>query len=191
MAVWRVTITATSLGQRYQNVLHFATATTPFTDQNVKDEVRNQWIPVIWQLQNQALVYVSITTQQLAPTLQPAIVWPITGAGGGLSGKIAHPSLAGLFSLRSAATGRRGRGRFYLFGVHDDSHLNGVVQTCAYTDYQVKAASLKARFCQGGSGPMLLVIAPRNNPSNYVACTDIIVKPTFGIQRRRNVGVGS
>lgn len=190
MAVWRVINSALILGQRVQNVIHFATATVGFSELDVYNEFTANWMGVLRNLQNNGLSYTEVAVQRIDPPVGPLLQFPITGTNGSLSGAAAPPVLCGLFSIRTAAAGRHGHGRFYMFGVHGDSVLDGVIQSGAYAAYQGAAVNLTNRFKQTGSGPMTLVVLPRNNPTDYKSMVSVIVRRQFGIQRRRNIGVG-
>ena len=190
MAIWKVVNSALILGQRVQNVIHFATGPGTFTEEDVYNEFTANWMGVLRNLQNNNLSYTEVAVQRIDPPAGPLILFPITGTNGSLSGAPAPPVLCGLFSIRTAASCRGGHGRFYMFGVHGESVADGVVQSGAYAAYQGAAVNLTNRFKQGGTGPMILVVLPRNNVTNYKSMTSVVVRRTFGIQRRRNIGVG-
>ncbi len=191
MSIIRVVISATILGQKVQNVLHFNNPDGALNNLAVKDELVGNFIPVLQNLQNNGLSYASLSVQQLTP-LQPIEVFSITGAGtGSLAGAPAHPSLCGLFSIRTGTAGRRGHGRFYMFGVHGDSVSNGVVQSGAFGAYVNAATTLTGRYNATGTRPLQLGVCSRANPDDFKVMTALIARPTFGIQRRRNIGVGS
>ena len=190
MAIWKVVNSGLILGQRVQNVLHFITATTPFTETDVYNEFTANWMAPLRNLQNNGLSYTELAVQRIDSSGFALIQFPITGTNGALSGAAAPPVLCGLFSIRTAASGRAGHGRFYMFGVHQDSVLNGVIESGAYAAYQGVAVNLTNRFKQGGTGPMVLGVCPRSAPTNFKSMVSVVVRRQFGIQRRRNIGVG-
>ena len=77
-----------------------------------------------------------------------------------------------------------------MFGVHQDSVLNGQVQSSALGAYQTAANNIVARYTAGGSGPIQFGVCPRSNPADFKTVTAIVARPVFGVQRRRNIGVG-
>jgi len=170
--------------------LHFATGSGTFTETDVYNEFTANWMAPLRNLQNNGLSYTELAVQRIDPPVGALIQFPIVGTNGVLSGAAAPPVLCGLFSIRTAASGRSGHGRFYMFGVHGESVANGVVESGAYAAYQGVAVNLTNRFKQGGTGPMVLVVLPRTNPTNYKAMVSVVVRRQFGIQRRRNIGVG-
>ena len=96
-------------------------------------------------------------------------------------------------SIRANCAGRACRGRIYVPGVHKESEAFGRVESNAQVAYQQVADLIKNRFILGGNDykGIELVIAPRNNPDNFKKVAQVIPRQTFGIQRRRNIGVGS
>jgi hypothetical protein len=190
MAIVRIIFDGLILGQRCQNVLHFSNPGGAGSDIAIRDELLAHWVPILRNIQNEHLSWTAVSIQTLTPTMTTATVFPLSGQVGSLAGAAAPPPLCGLFSIRTGVAGRHGHGRFYLFGVHQESVENGVLQSGAFGAYQTAANSLVARYNASGSGPIILGVAPRGSPSDWIACIDIVVRPTFGIQRRRNIGVG-
>lgn len=190
MAIWRVIARGQIYQQRCENVLHFQGDN--LTDEQVKQRIEDVWLPTVRGIQNANFQWNAIATQQLAPTVSPIIVWPINAQAGSLAGKGAHPSIAGLFTLRANCAGRACRGRFYLPGIHEDSITDGRIGSGAFAVYTQVANLLNTRFVQGGAEVSLihLVIAPRLNPANAKVVTSVFARQNFGIQRRRNIGVG-
>lgn len=193
MATDRVVITAIVLGQQCQNVLHFHNPDGAMDAVSLKEEIRTQWISEIKQLQNTGCVYSQIAIQKNIDTStpDPITTFPVAGTTGELAGAIAPSFIAGVFSIRTAVSGRHGHGRFYMFGVHQDSILNGVVQSGAFTAYAARAAALTAKYSATGSRPISLVVIPRSDPTDTKTMTTILARPTWGVVRRRNIGVGS
>lgn len=190
MPVFRCIPTAIVLGQRCQMVLHFLTGAGTNLEAFVSNELITNFFPSLRNLQNNGCAYSSLSVQQVTAPIQPAQVFSMLGTSGSLSGAIAPSVLCGLFSIRTATSGRKGHGRFYMFGVHQDSVLNGVVQSGALAAYQNAANAIVNRYKVGGTGPIVLGVCPRSNPADFKSVTSIIARPVFGIQRRRNIGVG-
>lgn len=190
MSIHRVTLTATYFNQRIQNVLHFKMLDGAMTDAQILDEVKTNFVQQLKALQNIGLLYQTISTQRISGNPSVPSILSIVGFTGDLAGPGYHPSIAGIFSIRTAMFGRHGHGRFYLGGVHGQSVLNGVFETNAFAAYTVKAGLLTSRYKVAGTGPLILGVMPPNQPNNFVDMTELRVMPTFGIQRRRNIGVG-
>lgn len=190
MSIHRVIFTATMLGQRFQNVLHFENPDGALSNAAMRDELLTNFVARLRNLQNNALVWQSMSIQKVDGVPDEAEVFILSGHVGSLVGNPAPTVLCGLFSIRTGVAGRRGHGRFYMFGVHGDSVANSVVQSGALAAYVTEANFITNRFKGGGSGPITLGVCPRSNPGDFLSMTNLIPRPVFGIQRRRNIGVG-
>lgn len=190
MSIMRVVFDAIVLGQKCQNVVHFSNPDGAVSDIGIRDELVANWIPILRNVQNAGCSWVQVSIQRVSAPATTASIFPLSGQNGSLSGAAAPPVLSGLFSIRTTVPGRHGHGRFYLFGLHQDSILNGAFHPDALAAYVTRANSLVARYKAGGTGPIILGVAPRADPSAFLSCTSIVVRPTFGVQRRRNIGVG-
>ena len=191
MALWRVIITAKVFDQTVQNVLHFTTDPAFGTDEeDVKAVVLSQWVAEVRNIQNSGCVYQTIGVQRL-DVAQPLQVFSIVGTVGSLSGAMAPSFIAGVLSIRTAVAGRAGHGRSYIYGIHQDSISNGQFQSGAFAAFQTIAANLTTRFNASGTTDLELGVTSRNNPvTDFKSCTTIIARQVFGVQRRRNLGVG-
>src|ERR1044071_500400 len=190
MAVVRVTITMQMLGQSFQNVIHFAHVDGALTTDGVRAEVQTYLTTRLRNHQNVNLTYSTLSVQPLLPVLQPADVFSMAGAHGSLDGLPYHPSIAVLFSIRTAHAGRNGHGRWYMPGVHYDFVENGVLRPDIYALYQGDATYMTNAFKTGGVRPLTMVVCSRSNPADYKSMTQIVARQVLGIQRRRNIGVG-
>lgn len=190
MSTMRVILSGVILAQRCQNVLHFWNPDDTQTHDNIRDELIANWLPIVRNVQNANWRWTEISVQRVSGTPDIATVYPLSGNAGSLSGAPAVTVIAILFSIRTAVPGRHGHGRFYLPGVHGESVSNSVPESGALSAFQGAANALVARYGASGTGPINLVVVPRATPSDTHFCTAIVVRPTFGVQRRRNIGVG-
>jgi len=188
MPVFRCIPKAIVLGQQCQMVLHFLTGAGVNLEAFVNNELQVNFFPILRNLQNNGCAYASLSVQQVTDPVQPAQVFSMLGTNGALSGAIAPSFIAGLFSIRTAMPGRHGHGRFYMFGVHQDSISNGV--NIALAAYQGAANNIVTRYKVGGTGPIVLGVCPRANPADFKSVSAIIARSVWGVQRRRNIGVG-
>src|SRR6187549_1948016 len=173
MGIVRVVMTATFLGQRCQNVLHFLNPDGALTHLEISEELKPNFITQLRNVQNNQCSWTQISVQNVG-----------TGAG-------AVPAICPVVSIRTGTAGRHGHGRFYIMGLHAESIANGTFQTDALAAYQTYVNNIKNRYKSGGTGPITMVVCPRSDPMSYHVMTDLIVRSIFGIQRRRNIGVGS
>jgi hypothetical protein len=191
MSIHRLIFTGTFLGQKCQNVLHVSNPDGALSNLAIRDEMLANFIPRLRNVQNNQASWVQLSVQRVGLTPGIAEIFPLTGQVGSLAGNGASPFVAGVFSIRTGTPGRHGHGRFYLFGVHGASISNGAFESGAFASYQTQALNIEGRFKEGGTGPLDLGVAPRGNEDNFIPMTALIVRSIFGVQRRRNFGVGS
>lgn len=195
MPLFHAVIRGIIFQQRCENVIHFInTSGGSAIDCAVK--IRDVWCPTVQNLQNQNFSWFEVTVKMLdegSSTWGVPEILTFANQPGVLQGAAAHPSLAFIFSLRRACSGRHCRGRIYLPGVHGESVSQGRVEAGALTTAnQVKGLMLD-RFYRAGNAftGYSLAVAERTSPYAADFVEQITVRATFGIQRRRNIGVGS
>lgn len=191
MPVWRVTMEGTIYDQRCQNVLHFQADNEPVnSEQLLATELVNNFFPQLQSLQNNNWFWRRLGIQVVSDQVHPVVVIDIQPIQGILAGTGAHPSIAGLFSIRTSTPGRIGRGRFYMPGVHNASIANGRVEANAMVQYIGTANAITARYKFNGPSAFKMCVCPRSNPNDFKLMANVLARSTFGLQRRRNIGVG-
>jgi hypothetical protein len=190
MGLWRATISGTFYDQVCQNVLHFHAADAPNQGEALTIELRDHWMIEMQSCQNQNFSWRRIAVQDITTSGNPVLVTDIAPIAGILTGAGAHPSLAVVFSLRTAIPTKAGRGRFYMPGVHGQSILNGRVEPNAQIVFNGAATNLLARYGPSASSAFSLKVVPRSDPSAHKQVINILARGVFGIQRKRNIGVG-
>ena len=193
MSIMRVTMTATYLGQKLQNVMHFNNPDDALTHTQVKDAFQAGYFANIKNVLNAGFVETEVRVQKVDGTPDTPSVFPIAGQAGSLSGGGAPSFVAGLIRIKTASSGRHGHGRIYQGGVHGESLLNGVFQADAWAAWQTYVANIQNYFKVGGSGPMTMCVVKRGaiTTSDAYLMTALVVPQIFGVQRRRNIGVGA
>lgn len=197
MSVERVTITALFYGQRCQNVLHFNNPDGLFTTMNVCEEVRNEWIGTVankgihqWTPSN--IVWVMVSCQRLGnpPPAPTHLTVNIPGVQGPQSEQI--PFACVVLKFQTALAGRRGRGRSYCPGVMQGFLTNGLIDADFNAFAATALTAMNARFKAGGSGPLTLLVGPKNGVvlADFTMVEAITVSNFVGVQRRRNIGFG-
>lgn len=192
--VFRATISGIYLSQLNQNVMNFKSATgAGGTMAGLAADLNTNWIENIRFLQNQNFQYTQIAVQEMLPVPLTPIVLDISTKVGTLAGTGYHPSIAGLFAFRTFDPSRRGRGRYYMGGVHAASVSNGLVQSGALTQYVATAAIFTARYSTGGTSVYKLCVGPRTyaDEADYQVTQNVLARSYFGIQRKRNMNVGA
>jgi len=190
MAVMRVTLSGTYLGQLCQNVIHFHNPDGALDDVAVREEILGNLVIPIRSLQNNQATWQVMQVQKVDGTPSTPSVFPLSGHVGSLSGSGSPPFIAALVRIKTAFAGRHGHGRFYVWGVHGASVGNGVFESGAYSAYGTTFNTMTNRFKTGGTGPLVMVVCPRSDPVNFHPMTALVVPNIFGVQRRRNIGVG-
>ena len=191
MAIMRVTLSGTYLGQLCQNVIHFHNPDRALTDVQVREEILGNLVIPIRSLQNNQATWTVMTVQKVDGTPDTPSVFALSGHVGSLSGGGAPSFLAAVVRIKTATAGRHGHGRFYVWGVHGASVSNGVFESGAFSAYGTTFGTMTNRFKAGGTGPLVMGVAPRASPGDFIQMTALVVPSIFGVQRRRNIGVGS
>jgi hypothetical protein len=192
MAIMRVTFTGTYLGQRCQNVLHFLNPDGALTDVEIREELLGNFVIPLRSLQNNQATWTVMQVQRVDGTPTVPSVFALSGHVGSLSGDGAPSFLAALVRIVTGVSGRHGHGRFYIWGVHGASVANGVFQSGALSAYGTTMATMTNRFkLGGGTGPIQMGVAPRSTPTDFIGMSSLVVPSIFGVQRRRNIGVGA
>lgn len=155
-------------------------------------DINNNWIELMRFLQNIEFQYTTITVQQMLPLKRNPVILDIHTKTGTLAGKGAHVGIAGIFSFRTINPTRKGRGRFFMGGVHEQSIDHSLVQAGALGQYTATAAQLTTRYASGGTGPYGLRVGPRTyaNAADYLDVESILARNYFGLVHTRNVNVG-
>lgn len=195
MSLYRAVVRGTIFNQLCENVIHFQDEGSGSAI-DLAVVLRDVWCPTVRNLQNANFgwFFVSVSKKPDGSNTWEApeqLTFP--SQPGSLSGAGAHPSLAWIFSLRRACAGRHCRGRIYLPGVHGESVVNGQAQDGAFTAANVVKGLMLDRFYRSGNSftGYSLSVAERKSPYAHDYVEQIIVRRTFGIQRRRNINVGS
>lgn len=189
MSIMRVTISSTYVGQVFQNVLHFSNPDGAASHLQIRDDLFNFFLVSLRNLQNIGHVYTQLHVQTVSTPQDIATIFPITAAGA-FSGAGAHVCIAAVFSIRTGTPGRHGHGRFYMGGVQQDSVVNSAMAAGTQASYALRAGEIVTRYNASGPSLLILGVAPRDDPSAFIPMTNIVVRPVYGIQRRRNIGVG-
>jgi len=189
--IFRVTLTQLLYGQQLQNVIHFTgPSSDPLQLSALADDVQANWISQVRPTQTGTLTYIDIAVRLLEsqfPTFHKTVNLPATGGGGNETNL---PFVATVWRLRGAVIGRHGRGRLYIGGVHQQFSTNGIINAASITTWRNFQNNILATYGPSGSSTFRLVICPSKPPFNTVEVTTMDIAPTWGTQRRRNIGRG-
>jgi len=192
--IYRVTISGLYHNQQMQNVMNFEDGgqVNP-TEEQLAVDLRNNWIENMRFLQNIEFVYTSIKVQQMLPSKQNPLLLTVSNVTGTLAGKGGHCGIAAIFSFHTLNPSRRGRGRFFMGGVHEQSIDHSLVQSGAFNQYIATANTLAARYCGISGGNFRLRVGPRTYQTSldYKFVDAIVPRNYFALLHSRNINVGS
>jgi hypothetical protein len=193
MAIIRITISGIYYQQRCQNVLHFRQA--DYVDSLLDPfliDIRDVWVEQQRFLQNIGYQYTTIVGQKVSPPADLAHLLDISTKTGTNTGAGAVSTISLLWTFRTADPTHRGRGRMYLGGVHGQTPLNGLVHPTIVSSMGTVATAWMNRYGPSGTSAFDLVVGPHGNhpDSDYREVTSVVARSYFGVQRRRNIGVG-
>jgi len=192
MSIYRVTLTASFRGMIVQNVLHFDQHDSGITGATITEIIRDQWMDQFRGFSVDQVIWTNIGATQVTPSvgLTTNLAVSITGNANATSAGD-HPCICEKIRVQTATPGKTGRGRIFcpvasLFG-----HNLGILNPATIAARNVKLATLMSRF-PDDDPPFGITfgIAPRDNPSAFKPATTMFCDSKYGIQRRRNIGVG-
>lgn len=191
--IYKVTISGIHHNQNVQNVMNFEDGdSVNNTEQALALDIRNNWIENIRFLQNIDFVYTSIKVQRMLPQKENPILLTVSNTGGTLAGASAHCGIAAIFSFHTLNPTRKGRGRYFMGGVHGASIDHSLVQANAFNQYIATANILSARYCGVDGGLFRLRVGPRTyqNSADYKLVDAIVPRNYFALMHTRNINVG-
>jgi len=191
MSEHRITLTGLYWGNTIQNVVHVLNADGTLDAAAIFTEFTNNWINVVRAQQMTTFTWTSITEQRVDVTGIPPNSTSLSLAGQVAGSEGIQSVLAVIFSFRTGFAGRRGRGRIYIAGNRTDAVTGNVLNSGNLAAWVGVANTIKARFKSGGTGPLVLLVREHNATGSIGhPVTDIVVRNRWGVQRRRNTGVG-
>jgi len=193
MSIFRVTLTATFRGMIMQNVLHFDQHDSGITGTTICQIVRDQWLDQFKGFSSNQCIWAQISATQVSPSvgLTSNLAVNIAGTANATAAPD-HPCICEKIRVQTATPGRSGRGRIYCPAAASNGGNVGLVNAATITDRNAKLAILMARFNDDNPSTFITYgIAPRGTPSAFKPAINMFLDSKYGIQRRRNVGVGS
>jgi hypothetical protein len=188
--IFRVTLTQLLFSQTCQNVLHFTgPSSDPLQMSALADELVTSWIGEVKQTQAADVSYVDIGVTLLEsqfPAFHKTV--NIEGVAGGQEHDV--PFLASIWRLRTAFQGRKGRGRVYICGMTQDVSSKGLILAPTLQNWSFRADNILSVHGPNGSSSFRLQVCSPRPPFDPKPVTSIGIAPTWGHQRRRNIGIG-
>lgn len=191
MPIDLVVINQILYSQLVQNRIYVQTES--FQEVNeVAAHIRNSWINTIRQLQHSLLQYHSIVVTRVDGGVgqHTELLSQVTGAQAGESQTTSFH--CGVIQFKTGKVGRKFRGRYYAAAIRMGGTQFGQFTASEFNNWGVQLAILKDLYTgpTGGSTGMNLLIRGEGDVHN-TAVTEIGMRPILGVQRRRNIGVGS
>ena len=187
----KIVISGTLYGQLIQNRLYMRSEEFQEPDE-VAAHIRNTWVNTVKFLQHSGLRYTQIQVTRIdeGPNLQATLLLNVTG---GQSQETQETSFAaGVLQFKTGLAGRQFRGRYYLAAIRMGATQFGQFTESEFNLWTTQINILKGAFIgpQGGSTGLQLIIRHSGQIAD-TPVTDIGLRPTLGVQRRRNIGVGA
>jgi len=189
MSLHRVTCSGLLYGQTHQNVLHFNNPDGVWTHSQIANDIETNWVNRIKLHQVTSMVWTQIIVQEVSLSPIASFTKAINQAGTNLANADAVPFSCFVIQIKTAAGGPHGRGRFYVGGLTNNSHTNGIVTAAVLTAWVNSLNILKGFYGPSGTSQIRLVVKEKSN-NTFNLMTDLICRQYVGVQRRRNYGVG-
>lgn len=191
---YRVVMTQTngSIGQTYQNVVHFyGPGGGGDTAQALGAELLANFVPKIAGFQSWFVGWQFLHIYDADDTGVPVYIHPCNNfAGLGQEGYV-YPTLAYKISVQTTVGGRAGRGRFFVAGGRASWMTAGGITASAVTNGGVMVSQLQARYSNTGTSEFKWCLFHKDAQNHIVKpMTSLLLRQYMGMQRRRNYLVG-
>jgi len=193
MATWRVTFTGIyNNSVTCQNVVAFDQPDSVLTDQQVANELRDNWLTIIAAGQVNTFAWRNISVTRLGSNTSPLNLAINVQGVDGVDNLGGTQITCVKWRIHTGLAGKRGRGRIYLPAFRSVYWSAGQLTATGITNITPRITAIKARYVgSGSSGPIKLGIQGRDlQAGGFIAADDISLSLTPGVQRRRNLGVG-
>jgi hypothetical protein len=200
MSVWRATLTWLYVTDQViaQNVLHMLDPSGTMTHTQVGSIIENQWWGSAAGLALRAMTIQNVTLNsiqlQRVDTTPPGGVLPYNTLkqGGGVVGTFWHEVVGFVFSIYDGGAGPAHRGRIYHFGTPSNANTRVGPSASNQNSFNLLRDDWLNKFGELPTSNLHWVIWHRGKQGDerWTKIKDIRLSPRFGIQRRRNPGVG-
>lgn len=191
MAIKKVTISAIFYAQLVQNRFYLETVDSTLDERGVALDVKTHWFPIYRNLMIEDVRWFDITVQSVGGGAQLVHHEPISIGGGQLTETQTTPFACGVLLFGTGLAGKKFHGRMYSPGPRGGDFQKGFLTPGGVDLYTSVTSQLQANYCDDATSqrPVRLVIHGENE-SHDTRVTTITARSTYGVQRRRNVGVG-
>lgn len=191
MPIDRCVISGLLYGQLIQNRIYVGTET--FQEVNeVAAHIWNSWVNTIKVFQHQSLVYNSVEVRRVQGGNNEQFTELRNVPAGQLPEEANFSFVSGVLQFQTGMAGRPFRGRYYCAAIRLGDTRLGQFNAQGFGLWQGQIDILKNAYVgpNGGSTGLQLLIRGEKVVHN-TPVTDIALRPTLGVQRRRNIGVGA
>lgn len=194
MGIYRAVMGGQLLGQTVQNVCHFEKGGDwdPAQAQTLAQHLRDNWITQIKSRLSTQMTWTGITIyDRLTPGRQPVVLAINLQGAQTTFATQAVPFCAVLMRFKTSQTGPSGRGRIYIPGAALNDYAGGNITAPAATAWQTILNTIGPMYTSNNpSSGFNLVLSGKQAPSATLNVTTIEIGGHYGVQRRRNIGVG-
>lgn len=189
--IYRVVITGDLYGQICQNVVHFRPLNDVNTAQQLANTIKNDFIGWMKGPLNQNVRWTLVevwdeTNLNLAPFRLP---FTITGAGGLTDQALTYDAY--VFQKKTLRAGRKGRGRWYQWGINRSHFSNGIISVAGSSAWAAALVGLKGLYINPPATSGFQMVVKHKGPElAWDDVTDILLRRTAGTMRSRNIGTG-
>lgn len=191
MSIDRIVISQTLYGQLVQNRVYMQTEEFQEVAE-VAAHIRNFWIPVVAHLQHGGVKYNSIVVTRIVENTgqQHTELININGAQAQETQGLSFCS--GVIQFKTGMSGVKHRGRYYVAAIRQGGTQFGMFLPVEHDLWKTQTDILTQSFCgpDGGSTGLALLVRG-DDGSHHDIVTSMGMRPILGVQRRRNIGVGS
>lgn len=189
--VFLVRVVQSLFGSVLMNTLHFSgPSSDPAQMAVLAQEIETDWIGQCKFKQTGNLKYIMVEVRLLEsqfPVHQRVV--NINGVATANGGDL--PFHAYVLRMYTNIIGKHGRGRKYIGGVQGGTSTNGFITQSLIDQWNISRGVWLGKWGPTGTSTFRLGITRRVNPgANFNQVQDIKVSTTWGIQRRRNIGIG-
>jgi len=193
MSVWQVTVSGLMYSQVIQNVFAVSQSGSTLTELQVAALIDTWWVDVVRTAQVNDLVYNDVRVKLISPSAGPPQHLTINKPGTLFGFNQSISFVAIILRLKTAVAGKRGRGRLYMVGYESGQNVQDGLGPNALNLWNAKVNILKTNFLGAtpSSGLNIGVMKrTQTDFTNFIGAVDIQLRQQFGVQRRRNAGVG-
>lgn len=184
--------------QILETVIHFRAKTLLVTEAAIKASALN-FLQSLAHSQTTSCTYPSVRVKQMTPLAFDQIIFPPVGINSGeINETPQNNQIALIFTKRTGVSGSTHRGRMYVGGFPLGWGLNFLLNGAPATAAGTTAGELLAKFQEDGTDPTMVAGIYSKELGGSTPFTVAGWQPitkwepqlTFGVQRKRRIGIG-